>query len=44
MSTPPTARFEDEDGNPTLGPNVADGNQAFQPENGKPLIKQISLP
>ena len=32
MSTPPTARFEDEDGNPTLGPNVADGNQAFQPE------------
>ena len=32
MSTPPTARFEDEAGNPTLGPNVADGNQAFQPE------------
>ncbi|MFK2229341.1 SusC/RagA family TonB-linked outer membrane protein [Bacteroides fragilis] len=32
MSTPPTSRFEDEDGNPTLGPNVADGNQAFQPE------------
>lgn len=32
MSTPPTARFEDEEGNPTLGPNVADGNQAFQPE------------
>lgn len=32
MSTPPTARFEDEAGNPTLGPNVPDGNQAFQPE------------
>lgn len=30
MSTPPTVRFEDEEGNPTLGPNVADGNQAFQ--------------
>lgn len=32
MSTPPTSRFEDEEGNPTLGPNVADGNQAFQPD------------
>lgn len=32
MSTPPTARFEDEEGNATLGPNVPDGNQAFQPE------------
>lgn len=32
MSTPPTARFEDEEGNKTLGPNVADGNQSFQPE------------
>lgn len=32
MSTPPTARFEDEEGNPTLGPNVPDGNQGFQPE------------
>lgn len=32
MSTPPTARFEDEEGNPLLGPNVPDGNQAFQPE------------
>lgn len=32
MSTPPTSRFEDEDGNATLGPNVGDGNQAFQPE------------
>lgn len=32
MSTPPTVRFEDEEGNPTLGPNIGDGNQAFQPE------------
>lgn len=32
MSTPPTSRYEDEYGNPTLGPGVADGNQAFQPE------------
>ena len=32
MSTPPTVRYEDEEGNMTLGNNVADGNQAFQPE------------
>ena len=32
MSTPPTARFEDEDGNYLLGPNDGDGNQAYQPE------------
>lgn len=32
MSTPPTSRYEDEYGNPTLGLGVADGNQAFQPE------------
>lgn len=32
MSTPPTARYEDEDGNPTLGPNSGDGNQNYQPE------------
>lgn len=32
MSLPPTARFEDEEGNATLGPNVPDGNQSFQPE------------
>lgn len=30
MSTPPTARFEDEDGNPLLGPNSGDGNQSYQ--------------
>lgn len=30
MSTPPTVRFEDEDGNPTLGPNSGDGNQNYQ--------------
>ena len=30
MSTPPTARFEDEDGNPLLGPNFSDGNQSYQ--------------
>ncbi|MGL4780976.1 MAG: SusC/RagA family TonB-linked outer membrane protein [Bacteroidales bacterium] len=30
LSLPPTARFEDEDGNPTLGPNASDGNQSYQ--------------
>ena len=30
MSTPPTARFQDEDGNATLGPNSSDGNQNYQ--------------
>ena len=30
MSTPPTARFEDEDGNATVGPNFSDGNQSYQ--------------
>lgn len=30
MSTPPTARYEDEDGNPTLGINASDGNQNYQ--------------
>lgn len=33
MSTPPTVRFEDEDGNPTLGPNSGDGNQNYQADN-----------
>ena len=32
MSTPPTARFADEDGNPLLGPNDGDGNQSYQKE------------
>lgn len=26
---PPTVRFEDEDGNPTLGPSPGDGNQTY---------------
>ena len=30
MSVPPTARYEDEDGNPLLGNNHSDGNQSFQ--------------
>lgn len=30
MSAPPTTRFEDEEGNPLLGPNYGDGNQAYQ--------------
>lgn len=30
MSTPPTVRMEDEEGNPTLGPNAGDGNQSYQ--------------
>lgn len=34
MSLPPTVRYEDEDGNPVLGPNHSDGNQSYQPENG----------
>lgn len=32
LSTPPTARFEDEEGNATLGPNAMDGNQSYQPD------------
>lgn len=32
MSLPPTVRFEDEDGNPLLGPNHEDGNQNYQPD------------
>ncbi len=32
MSTPPTVRYEDEDGNPLLGNSTGDGNQNFQPE------------
>ncbi|CUA18230.1 SusC/RagA family TonB-linked outer membrane protein [Bacteroides fragilis] len=32
MSTPPTVRFQDEDGNPTLGPVAGDGNQNYQPD------------
>ena len=30
MSTPPTVRMVDEEGNPTLGPNDGDGNQSYQ--------------
>lgn len=32
LSVPPTARYEDEDGNATLGPSAGDGNQSYQPE------------
>uniref|UniRef100_A0AB33IUY0 TonB-dependent receptor n=1 Tax=Prevotella sp. GTC17253 TaxID=3236793 RepID=A0AB33IUY0_9BACT len=32
QSLPPTARFDDEDGNMVLGPNSGDGNQSYQPE------------
>ena len=32
MSTPPTVRFQDEDGNMLLGNSRNDGNQAFQPD------------
>lgn len=32
LSVPATARYEDEEGNPLLGPGTADGNQGFQPE------------
>lgn len=31
-SMPPTTLFEDEDGNPVLGPSSGDGNQQFQPD------------
>lgn len=30
MSVPTTARYEDEEGNPLMGPNLGDGNQSFQ--------------
>ena len=30
MSTPPTVRMVDEDGNPCLGPSSGDGNQSYQ--------------
>ena len=30
MSTPPTVRMVDEDGNPCLGPSAGDGNQSYQ--------------
>ncbi|MGL5913664.1 MAG: SusC/RagA family TonB-linked outer membrane protein [Bacteroidales bacterium] len=30
LSVPPTVRFEDEDGNPTLGARAPDGNQSYQ--------------
>lgn len=30
LSVPATARYEDEEGNPLLGPNTGDGNQTFQ--------------
>lgn len=32
MGTPPTVRFEDEDGNKLLGNSLNDGNQNYQPE------------
>ena len=32
MGTPPTVRFEDEDGNPLFGNSRSDGNQNYQPE------------
>lgn len=32
LSVPMTVRYEDEEGNPLLGPSVGDGNQNFQPE------------
>lgn len=32
LSTPPTVRFEDEEGNSLLGQHYQDGNQSFQPE------------
>lgn len=31
LSVPMTVRYEDEEGNPLLGPNTGDGNQNFQP-------------
>jgi TonB-linked SusC/RagA family outer membrane protein len=30
LSVPKTARYEDEDGNPLLGPSFSDGNQSYQ--------------
>ena len=35
MSLPPTVRYEDEDGNPVLGPTHSDGNQSYQPDKWK---------
>lgn len=35
QSVPPTARFEDEDGNMLLGSNAGDGNQSYQPDKFK---------
>lgn len=35
MSTPPTVRFEDEDGNQLLGNSTGDGNQNFQNDKFK---------
>lgn len=32
MSLPPTVRFEDEKGNPVIGPSREDGNQSYQPD------------
>ena len=32
LSVPNTARYEDEEGNPLLGPGTGDGNQTFQPD------------
>lgn len=32
LSTPPTVRYEDEEGNPLLGQHYQDGNQQYQPE------------
>lgn len=31
LSLPPTVRYEDEEGNPVLGPSYSDGNQSYQP-------------
>ena len=35
LSLPPTSRFEDEDGNLTLGANSGDGNQSYQSDAWK---------
>lgn len=32
LSVPPTVRYNDEDGNPLLGPSSGDGNQNYQPD------------
>ena len=32
ISLPPTVRYVDEEGNPTLGPSFGDGNQSYQPD------------